>query len=469
MSIFDDPKPDATAPAATPPVVAPIPIPRSIFDDPVSQPGVGSQLLNDYGKPGLKLAARVPLHVAMAPMDLGVGAAKAIGAGADKLGLTSPQPTLLDTDGTPLTGPDAPPRASPSQDLINSLGLTMDPDAGVAMRTADAVLPVLASGWQGKLSRIAEAPGTIPKLAEIGGHIVGAGADVGLQTVGGALGDYIGGPQGAFVGSLFGGSVRPGGQAGLGWLGRKGLQQRAEEPEPSGAPGLPSSEQVFDAMTNPEGPNAFPSFGQVTNETGKRLEKGVGSFPVDFGVGAARDAAEQGFQRSINTGTGIVGDRPAGAGPVDQTRTAQNIIDLSREANANQQSALSAREQAIEDAINATEAGERTPVSPLVDTVSQIANRGPGPVSRPMQPRVKDLYETLNPTDDPNDLTSPWSDLKILSQDLGQRTNTTDLVKGRPTIGRTGPTETPCAAGRRWRAKGRSLTRRPPTTRRSRR
>ena len=128
MSIFDDPKPDATGtsletkPVATPPVVAPIPIPRSIFDDPVAQPGVGSQLWNNYGKPGLKLAARVPLHVALAPMDLGIGAAKLIGAGADKLGITSPQPTLLDTDGKPLTGPDAPPRASPSQDLIDSLG-----------------------------------------------------------------------------------------------------------------------------------------------------------------------------------------------------------------------------------------------------------------------------------------------------------------------------------------------------------
>ena len=106
----------------------------------------GRNCLNSYGKPALKLAA-FPLHVAMAPMDLGVGAAKAIGAGADKLGLTSPQPTLLDTDGTPLTGPDAPPRASPSQDLsLDRLGLTMDPDASVAMRTADAVLPVLASG-----------------------------------------------------------------------------------------------------------------------------------------------------------------------------------------------------------------------------------------------------------------------------------------------------------------------------------
>lgn len=434
MSIFDDPAttPSLTvAPATpTPPVNAPIPIPRSIFDDPPAPPSAMQSIWDNYAKPGLKLAARVPAHIALSPMDLGIGAAKLIGAGADKLGVTSPQPTLVDTDGKVIGGPGTPP---PSQDLINSLGIKMDPDSGVAMRIADATLPVLASGWQGKLARIAETPGTIPKLAEIGGHVVGAGADLGLQTLGGMAGDYIGGPQGAFVGSLLGGSVRPGGQAGLGWLGRKGLQQRREETEPSGAPGLPSSQDVFDAMTSPEGPNTFPSFGQVTNETGKRVEKGVGSFPIDFGVGAARDNAEGGIQRSINTGTGLVGNRPAGAGPVDETRTAQTIIDLSREANASQQSSLSAREQAIEDAIMATEAGKKTPVSPLVDLISGIANKGPGPITRVVDPRARDLYGTLSPgEEDPTNVTSPWDDLKVLRTDLGQKTRTTDPVKGPP-------------------------------------
>jgi hypothetical protein len=392
----------------------------------------------DYAKPGLKLAGRTLIRRALSPMDLGIETAKLIGAGGEKLGLVSPQPQP-DSGGSlfpqhPLPdnvgGPDAP---LPSQALINDLGIQMDPDAGVVMRGADFALPALTTGWRGKMARVAEAPGAIPKLAEIAGHVGGSLADLGLQTAGGAAGNYIGGPQGAFIGSLLGGSVRPGGQAGLGWLGRRGLRQSAEPPEPSGAPGLPSSEQVFDAMMNPEGPNTFPAFGQVTNETGKRLEKGVGSFPIDFGVGAARDAAEQGIQRSINTGTGIVGDRPAGAGPVSETRTAQNIIDLSREANASQQSALSAREQAIEDAIMATEAGQKTPVSPLVDLISGIANKGPGPIARVVDPRARDLYETLRPGEqDPTDVTSPWDALKILREDIGKRTRTTDPVTGPP-------------------------------------
>jgi hypothetical protein len=387
----------------------------------------------DYAKPGLKLAGRTVIRRALQPLDLGIETAKLIGAGADKLGITSPQPQLVDNDGKPIG--DRPP---PTQDLINSLGIEMDPDAGPAMRAADFALPALTTGWRGKMARVAEAPGFVPKVAEIVGHVGGSLTDLGLQTAGGAVGDYIGGPQGAFVGSLFGGSLRPGGQQALGWLARRPqvFGQQREAPEPSGAPGLPSSQDVFDAMMSPEGPNTFPSFGQVTNETGKRLEKGVESFPIDFGVGAARQNANEGIQRSINTGTGMVGNRPAGTGPVDETRTAQNIIDLSREANASQQSALSAREQAIQDAIMATEAGQKTPVSPLVDLVSSIANKGPGPIRRVVEPRQRDLYETLSPGEqDPTDVTSPWDELKVLRSDLGAKTKTTDPVKG-PTYDR---------------------------------
>ena len=420
----------ATAPAPTPVVATqgghfvPDPTPPSMFDT----------AWEDYAKPGLKLAGRTLIRRALSPLDLGLGAANLIGAGVDKLGITSPQPQLVDNDGKPIGGPDTP---SPSQALINDLGIQMDPDAGIAMRGTDFALPALTTGWRGKMTRIAEAPGFVPKVAEAGGHVIGSLADLGLQTAGGEVGNYIGGPQGAFVGSLFGGSLRPGGQQILGWLGRKGLGQEREGPQPSGAPGLPSSQDVFDAMMKPEGPNTFPSFGQVTNETGKRLEKAVGSLaPIDFGVGAARDAAEQGIQRSINTGTGMVGNRPAGAGPVSETRTAQNIIDLSREANANQQSALSDKQQQIEDAIMATEAGQKTPVSPLVDLVSSIANKGPGPIRRVVAPRAQDLYETLSPGEqDPADVTAPWDELKTLREDIGAKTRTTDPVKG-PTYDR---------------------------------
>ena len=440
MPFVPDGQQPTTTTTSTPPVAARLPVvapaPASavatqgghFVPDP-EPPGIASQLWNDYGKPGLKLAARVPIHIAAAPVDLGLDVAKLIGAGADKLGITSPQPTLVDRDGKVIGGPDAPPF---SQQAIDAAGVTMDPDAGLPMRIADAALPMLFSGGRAKMARIAEAPGTIPKLAEIAGHVGGAGADLGLQTLGGMAGDYIGGPQGAFVGSLFGGSLRPGGQAALGWGARRPqvFGQRREEPEPSGAPGLPSSQEVFDAMMNPEGPNTMPSFGQVTNETGKRLEKGVGSFPIDFGVGAAQKNANEGIQRSINTGTGMVGNRSAG-GPVDESRTAQNIIDLSREANASQQSALSAREQAIEDAIMSTEAGQKTPASPLVDLISSISNKGPNPIRRVVEPRARDLYDALNPGEnDPADVTLPWDELKILRGDIGAKTRTTDPVKG---------------------------------------
>ena len=308
-----------------------------------------------------------------------------------------------------------------------------------------------------------------PKLKEIGGHIVGAGADVGLRT-GWRRARRLHRRPSRRVCRLVVRRQHSSWRSGRTRfaLAGKVCSSAPKSRSPVALLACRRRNKFFDAIANPEGPNAFPSFGQVAPmKPASASKKGSGRFRSISGVGAARDAAEQGTEPTIDTGTGIVGDRPAGAGPVDQTRTAQNIIDLSRKAKSNQQSALSAREQAIEDAIDATEAGERTPSSPLVDTVSQIANPEPGQGSRPMQPRVKDLYETAEPYQQTRTiLTSPWSDLKILSQDLGQRTNPPTRSKGRPTIGGTGPTETPCAAGRRWRAKGRSLTRRPPTTRR---
>ena len=173
----------------------------------------------------------------------------------------------------------------------------------------------------------------------------------------------------------------------------------------------------------------MPTYGQVTNDFGKRWEKAAGSFPVlSLGVDAARDAAQAGIQRSLATGGGIVGDRPPSINPVDQAASAQRIIDLSKNANISQQTALSAEEQALEDAI-----GKKYPsgVSPLVDTISGMANEGPGPVSRVMNPRVEDLYNTLNPgATDPSELTSPWGDLRVLRSDLGAKTMTTDPIKG---------------------------------------
>ena len=101
----------------------------------------------------------------------------------------------------------------PSQGLINDVpGIQMDPNAGPAMRFADAALPMLLSGGRSTLDRMAEAPGFIPKVVEAGGHVLGAGTDLGLQTLGGMAGNYlIGGPEGQFGGSLIGGSLRPGG------------------------------------------------------------------------------------------------------------------------------------------------------------------------------------------------------------------------------------------------------------------
>jgi hypothetical protein len=436
MSIFDDPKPATpTTPAATnsaapatpeKPVVAPIPIPKSIFDDPVPQPGLVQGLWDNYGKPGLKLAARTGIHVAAAPFDLAVAGSEALGGLAKRVGVPlAPEPTLLDNNGQPLTGPGAPPRPLPSQELINNAGVQIDPNAGTAMKVADYVLPFLASGGRNAVSRIAEAPGVVNKTAEGLGYLTGGLADAGLSYEGGQLGEqYIGGPEGAFVGSLFGGGVRPAVQRGFGY----GAQKTVADPD---AP------QIFDAMINEAGPNTMPTFGQVSGQSGKQFEKAVGSVPIlRSGVNAARENAEEGIRQSVATGVGEVGDRTPNLAPVDSATTAQRIIDLSRTVNESEGQRVADQQQALEDAI-----GANTPVdvSPVTQTMTQLASAPTtGPANtRALNPRIADLNELIqrqNPVGPdqtmPYPPTAAYGGVKDLRSDLGQRSNSADPLQG---------------------------------------
>jgi hypothetical protein len=120
-----------------------------------------SELWNNYGKPGLKLAARTGVHAAAAPFDLAVAGSEALSGAAKRFGVPlAPSPVLLDNNGQPLTGPGVPARPLPSQELINK-GVQIDPNAGVPMKVADFVLPFLVSGSRGAAGRVAEAPGVI--------------------------------------------------------------------------------------------------------------------------------------------------------------------------------------------------------------------------------------------------------------------------------------------------------------------
>src|SRR4029077_6964276 len=204
--------PAAATPSVASSAAAPAPATQGghFVPDP-TPPSILNTVWEGYGKPGLKLAARTGIHAAAAPFDLAVAGAEALGGLAKRAGVPlAPDPTLLDNNGQPIAGLGASSRPLPSQELINNAGVQIDPNAGTAMKVADFVLPFLASGGRGAASRIAEAPGVVNKAAEGLGYVAGAGTDAGLSYLGGKLGDeYIGGPEGAFVGSLFGGGIRP--------------------------------------------------------------------------------------------------------------------------------------------------------------------------------------------------------------------------------------------------------------------
>jgi hypothetical protein len=409
--------------------------------DPVPEGWGGWALRNAEAgaEAGGKLLARTGVRLATALPNLLVGGSQAIGAGAEKLGVPlvqTPELGPLDTwlsklgipehtgnlydNGQQLTGQGAPAQPMPSEDLINKLHLQMDPNASTAMKVADYVAPFVLGGLRGGVNRVSEASGLVNKTAQGLGYLTGAGLDAAGNYVGSDIGQYIGGPTGAFVGSLFGGGVRPLVQRGVGYAGQKTY-------------GAPEGGDVFDAMTSQQGPNAFPTFGQVTGNEGKQFEKGVGSIPIlKSGVQAARDTAEQGMANSVATGVSELGDRAPSLGPVGKDVTGTNIIGAARDTNLRLGEERSAEQQALEDAIGTN---RPTNVSPLVETMSRLSNDSAAPIQRVVAPRTADLYKSLNAGPaGPEDLTAPYGHLKVLRTDLGEKTVATDPMKGPPLI-----------------------------------
>jgi hypothetical protein len=327
--------------------------------------------------------------------------------------------------------PPVKPMWEPSEAIIKGVGnvigtpLELGPDASPAMKVADFALPFLAAGAPGAAGRIGEASGLVNKAAEGLGYVGGAGIDAGLSYLGGQLGDeYIGGPQGAFIGSLIGGGTRPAVQRGFGWVGQKAIAD-------------PNAGMIFDAMKNPAGPNTMPTFGQVSGPSGKQFEKAVGSVPIlRSGVTAARENAEQGIQNSVATGVGEVGDRPPNLAPISNDTTAGRIIDLSRAVNQSEGDRVSAQQQALEDAI-----GSNTPVdvSPVAQTMTSLAKAPTtGPANtRALNPRIADLNELIqrqNPVAPdqtmPYPPTAAYGGVKDLRSHLGARSVSADPLQG---------------------------------------
>jgi hypothetical protein len=436
--------PDTTAPPAAPdapPSVAPKLVPTDESGRAIP-PGWADWALGN-AEAGGKLLGRTGVRVGMGLPNLLVGGSQAIGAGAEKLGVPlvqTPELGPLDTwlnklgipenagnlydNGQQLTGPGAPVRPLPSEGIINAAGLQIDPHAGRAMKVADFALPFVASGGRSALGRIGEAEGIANKTAEGVGYLTGAGLDAAGTYAGSELGDYIGGPFGAFLGSLVGGGVRPAVQRGFGYTGQKTI-------------GSPEGGDVFDAMTNPQGPNTLPTMGQVSGDTGKRLEKALGSVPVfNWGINAARDAAEGGMARSVASGIGEVGDRSPSLAPVNPDVTGARIINAAQETNANLQAANAARQDALQSAIE--RGGGGTPnVSPLVAEVSKLINTTASPIARTLQPRLNDIYADINKTSpaspdgtQPYPPTLPYGFVKDLRSDLDVRSQAADPVPG---------------------------------------
>lgn len=322
------------------------------------------------------------------------------------------------------------PMVIPSEAIIHGISgatgkpLEMAPDAGMPMRVADFGAPFFLAGAPGAVSRIGEAAGGVNKVAEGLGYLTGAGTDAGLSYLGGQLGQRYGGDAGGFAGSMFGGAFRPVVQRGFGW----GAQKVVADP---------NAGQIFDAMTNPAGPNTMPAFGQVSGPSGKQFEKSVGSVPIiRSGVNAARTNAEEGIQQSVATGVGEVGNREPNRAPVDPASTAGRIIDLSRIMNQSEGDRVSAQQQQLAAAIGSHTDVDVSPVAQTMTKLAQSPTTGPAN-TRALNPRIADLNELIqrqNPVAPdgtmPYPPTAAYGGVKDLRSDLGARSNSVDPLQG---------------------------------------
>ena len=408
----------AAPPAAAPTLNAPAPAPAAqghFVPDPQPQ-GWADWVLSNL-KEGAKLAARGPLNIVGGAGDIAQTGGHAIDeailnrTGPDYF-KNHPWVTALE----PGLAGHTPSPSSIAGQAIKDAGVEIAPNAGLPMRFADIALPLAASVFipGGGASRIAEAAGGLNKAAEAVRIGSGLAADYGLSKAGGAIGQEYGGEGGALVGQLFGGGIRP-------------ITARVGGATLRAGAAAPNAGDIFDAMKSPEGPNTLPTFGQVANNEGMKVEKAVGSVPpLSWPVNAARGGAEAGIADSVAQGAGIVGDRAPSLTPATPDVTGSRIITAARERNAALGDQVSSQQQQLE-----TNIGSTTPVdvSPLVDTISGLANSTAAPVARTLTPRVNDLYGSVSATPE-GELTAPYSHLKDLRTDLGVRSTNADEVPG---------------------------------------
>jgi hypothetical protein len=365
---------------------------------------------------GGKLAARVPVNVVGGIDDLAQAGGHAIDeailnrTGGDWFNQNAPWVTKLEPG---LAGHTAAP-PSIAEAAIKGSSIEMDPNAGMAMRTADVALPFAASVFipGGGASRVAEAAGGLNKAAEAARILGGLGIDYEASKEGASIGQQYGGEGGKLLGSLIGGGIRPVAARVAG----AGLRLGAAAPDAG---------DVFDAMKDPEGPNTLPTFGQVAGNQGMQVEKALGSIPpLSWPINAARSVGEQGIAGSVAQGISKVGDRASSLTPASPEATGSRIIAAAREQNAALADAVSAQQQQLE-----TNIGSNRPVdvSPLASTLSGLANSTAAPIARTLTPRVNDLYGSMSATPE-GDLTAPYGHLKDLRSDLGVRTNAADAV-----------------------------------------
>ena len=371
---------------------------------------------------GGKLVGRSAIHYALAPADFLVSGMRALGKELDKTGLTAPQPQLIDTNGQPIGGANAPlPSEAAIQDVSKAVPLQMDPNAGPAMKFADIVLPiVLSAGRSGiaNASSAASIPWAVTK--EIAKQGTGAAA----STAAGAGAQYLGGDDLAQLVA----SIAAGG-ATLKSIQAYGTQRIANRY------GSPDAAQT---TTDAQDLGIKPTFSMLATPEGKMLEANLAANPlVGGGVKAKMADVQDTLNNRISQEAGNVG---YGGSPLFKARNPDAMgSDLISESQA-RQTALDQANSAAQEAVD-TQARRYPPdVGSLAEKIQNLS-QGPDvdpTTTGPLDARLAALREMIRrqnpPPAEPGPdyvppTTSSYDALKAFTGNLGRKTAGADPLE----------------------------------------
>ena len=404
IPVDENGNPITAAPAAS--SRAPIPVDENgqpLTDQPPSiMARIGSAL--DASTPYSDLGTRAGIRVLTAPYDLLANIVQGFGAPtAANIGMAeASQGTPSVVNEPAATQPH--PVWSPSEAVINALGVQMDPNASEGIKTADAILPwLIPTGNQ--LSRVNEAAGPFNKVMTGARSEAGNLADWFLSDEGQRYArDHGWGPVAETIAGIAGGSARH-------------VVARTGGATLPTVAGTDTGGDVYDVNRNI---GVTPPSGAVLdpNKSAGKISSGLSAFPfsgtgeapaVKAQTDAIANIADKGLQQLSPDVTPV-----KQAGPDTLNDFSTDLGNQGRAQIEQNEAALKARSDALESQIGLDRRVDATPVLNAAVDVATDPNAGAN-----VRSAALDAYNRINSNVSPTDGTIAFNALKTERSTFG--------------------------------------------------